>query len=64
MDFKKPFIFGLIIVFVLILIQNVGNVVFQFLFWQVSMSKVILAPLLMLIGGLIGFFIGRKSWDW
>ncbi|MFC1752269.1 lipopolysaccharide assembly protein LapA domain-containing protein [Thermoproteota archaeon] len=50
--------------FLVILLQNTEVVSVRFLFWQVGMSRIILLPLILLAGVLIGFFIGRKSWDW
>ncbi len=64
MDLRTKFLSGAVILLIVVLAQNTGAVVFQFLFWQVSMSKVMLAPLLILIGGFIGFFIGKNSWNW
>jgi uncharacterized integral membrane protein len=63
---KPKFIFGIIIgvLFSIILLQNTQIVSFKFLFWEFSMSRIILLPLVMAIGVIIGFFIGRKSWDW
>lgn len=64
MDLKTKWMIGVVILVMIVVAQNSGPVVFQLFFWQVSMSKVILAPLLMLLGGAIGFVIGRNSWDW
>jgi len=52
------------ILLLIVFFQNTGVVSFRFLFWTVSMSMIIFLPLLVLLGGLIGFFIGRKSVDW
>jgi len=63
---KPKLIFGIIILalFLIILLQNTDVVSFRFLFWQFSMSRIILLPLVMLSGVILGFFLGRKSWDW
>ena len=58
----------LILIFVglcfIILLQNTDVVSIKFLFWKISMSRIILLPLMVLLGIVIGFFVGRKSWDW
>lgn len=63
MDLKTKIIAGVGIALVIILSQNTGSVTFQFFFWQISMSKVILAPLLILTGGAIGFLLGKNYRD-
>jgi uncharacterized integral membrane protein len=50
---------GLLILAVIILIQNTAVVAFQILFWEVSMSKAILAFLLLLVGFLIGVLTAK-----
>lgn len=52
-------IFG-ILLFV-VLLQNTQVVTLRFLFWKVTMSRIILLPLIMLTGFIIGVFTGRKS---
>jgi len=49
------------ILLLIILLQNTQVVVIRFLFWQLSMSRIILLPLIILIGFMIGFFVGKKS---
>lgn len=48
----------------ILLLQNTQVVSVQFLFWKWSMSRIILLPLILLIGFGVGFFVGKKSWDW
>lgn len=50
--------------FLIVLLQNTRVVSLQLLFWEVSMSRIVLLPLVMVIGFIAGFFVGRKSWDW
>lgn len=45
----------------IVLLQNTQVVSVRFLFWKLSMSRIILLPLFMLIGFIIGFFVGKKS---
>ncbi|MBU1083766.1 MAG: LapA family protein [Candidatus Omnitrophica bacterium] len=49
------------ILFFIVLVQNTQVVSLRFLFWELSMSRIILLPLVTLVGFVIGFFIGRKS---
>jgi len=44
-----------------VLLQNTQVVSVRFLFWKLSMSRIILLPLFLLVGFVIGFFAGRKS---
>lgn len=62
----KPKNIALVVLGVLLLVvllQNTQVVSVRFLFWKLSMSRIILLPLVMLIGFTIGFFVGRKSRD-
>ncbi len=63
---KPKIIFGIIIavLFLIVLLQNTDVVSFRFLFWQFSMSRIILFSLVLLMGMILGFFLGRKSLDW
>nr|MBU1327624.1 LapA family protein [Candidatus Omnitrophota bacterium] len=45
--------------FLIILLQNTQVVSLRFLFWQLSMSQIILLPIVILIGFVIGIFVGR-----
>ena len=45
--------------FLIVLLQNTQVVSLRFLFWQLSMSQIILLPLVILIGFVIGIFVGR-----
>ena len=51
------------ILLLVVLLQNTQVVSIRFLFWKLSMSRIILLPLIMLIGFIIGFFVGKKSGD-
>jgi uncharacterized integral membrane protein len=64
MKFKIIFILILAVLFSIILLQNTQVVTVKLLFWEMSMSRIILVPLLVLFGFVIGFFVGKKSWDW
>jgi len=60
---KTIAIIVLILLFLIILLQNTQVVTLQILFWKVSMSRIIFIPLVMLMGFLIGIFVGGKVWD-
>jgi len=49
-------------VLLILLIQNTQVVSVRFLFWQLSMSRIILLPAVMFLGFAIGFFFGKKPW--
>mgnify|MGYP000209269937 CR=1 FL=1 len=47
----------------IVLLQNTEVVSIQFLFWKISMSRIILIPILIVIGFIIGFIVGKKFDD-
>ena len=49
--------------FLIVLLQNTQVVSLRFLFWKLSMSRIILLPLVMLTGFVIGIFVSRASRD-
>jgi len=58
---KTIAIFILVGILLIILLQNTQVVSVRFLFWELNMSRIILLPLTMVMGFVIGFFVGRKS---
>lgn len=48
------------ILLLVVLLQNTQVVSVRFLFWKLSMSRIILLPLVMFIGFIVGFFVGKK----
>ncbi len=48
-------------VVIIALIQNHGPVEFRFLIWEVIISKVILIPVVLVVGFAIGYFAGRQG---
>lgn len=54
----KAIIIAIIILLVLIIfLQNTGVVTFRLFFWSVSMSQILLLPLIFLIGFVVGFAV-------
>ncbi len=45
----------------IIILQNTQVVTLRFLFWDIAMSRIILIPLLMLVGVVLGY-IGATMW--
>jgi len=58
---KKIALIVLGVLILVVLLQNTQVVSVRFLFWKLSMSRIILLPLFMLVGFIIGFFVGKKS---
>jgi len=59
----KPKVIAILIIvalFVIVLLQNTQVVSLRLLFWTISMSRIIIFPLVMLIGIVVGFFAGKK----
>lgn len=53
---KKILYIVIAIIFIILLIQNTQAVTLTFLFWKISMSRILLYPLLICIGFLTGWF--------
>jgi uncharacterized integral membrane protein len=51
----------LIALFLIILIQNIQPVTLRLFFWKVGMSQIILIPLTMAIGFVIGFIVAKVT---
>ena len=51
----------LIALFLIILIQNTQVVTLRLFFWKVGMSQIILIPLTMAIGFVIGFIVAKVT---
>lgn len=49
------------VLLLIILLQNTQIVSIQFLFWELGMSRIIFLPLVMAIGFIIGYVVGRMS---
>ena len=47
--------------FLIILIQNTQVVTLRLLFWKVGMSQIILVPLIMLIGFVLGYIVAKVT---
>jgi len=51
----------LITLFLIILIQNIQPVTLRLFFWKVGMSQIILIPLTMAIGFVVGFIVAKVT---
>ena len=45
----------------ILLIQNAEVVSFRILFWKISMSRIIAFPMLVLVGAVVGYIVGRHT---
>ncbi len=59
MQAKTVLIVVLVVLFLILLIQNVQVVYLRFLFWKISMSRIIFYPLILLTGFLIGYITAK-----
>jgi len=58
----KPKTIIAIIIFILVLIltlQNTQTVSFRFLFWSLTISRILLIPLFILLGFVLGYIIAK-----
>jgi uncharacterized integral membrane protein len=44
-----------------LLVQNMEVVTFKMFFWDITMSRIIAFPLLILVGIAVGYFLGRHA---
>jgi len=51
----------LIALFLIILIQNIQPVTLRLFFWKVGMPQIILIPLTMAIGFVVGFIVSKVT---
>lgn len=56
---KIILILVLIIMAVIILIQNHEVVTYRIFFWRISMSQIILLPLALIVGFVIGYMVAK-----
>lgn len=59
MNAKLIFVLVLAVVAGIVIAQNTEVVTFRLLFWQLSMSQIVLLLLAMLLGFLMGFFLAK-----
>ena len=60
---KTIVILVLVALFAIILIQNTQVVTLRLLFWKIGMSQIILVPLTMLIGFILGYLVAKVTSD-
>jgi uncharacterized integral membrane protein len=51
----------LFVLFIIILLQNTQVVTLRLYFWKIGMSQIILIPLTMLIGAVVGYIVARVT---
>ena len=61
MKAKTIVILVLIGLFLIILIQNTQVVTLQLLFWKLGMSQIILVPMILLIGFIVGYLVAKTT---
>ncbi len=59
MKVKTVIILFLLFLFLIILLQNTEVVNFRIYFWELSMSRIILLPAVLIIGFIIGFIYAK-----
>lgn len=61
MRFKSKVSLALVVLLLIFLFQNTQVVSIRFLFWELSMSRIILLSLVALIGFMVGLLAGLGS---
>ena len=61
MKTKNIVILVLIILFFIILIQNTNVVTLRLFFWQIGASQIILIPIVLAIGFIIGYLVAKVT---
>jgi uncharacterized integral membrane protein len=63
MKAKTIVVLVLIGLFIIILVQNAQVVTLRLLFWEFGMSQIILLPLALIIGFILGFIVAKVMSD-
>lgn len=58
---KTIIVLILLALFLIILLQNTKVVKIQLLFWKIGMSRIIMLPITLFLGIVIGFIIGKTK---
>ena len=61
MTFKKIAIIIFLIMVIIFILQNTQPVTLRFLFWQLTMSRILLYPILLMIGFITGWVFKRQK---
>lgn len=61
MKFKIIVVLVLIVLFGIILVQNTQVVTYRLFFWKASISQVILVPLAMFVGFIVGYVTAKLT---
>ncbi|UCC40530.1 MAG: LapA family protein [Candidatus Aminicenantes bacterium] len=61
MKTKVIIVLILMALFLIILIQNTQIVTYRLYFWKISISQIILVPLVMLFGFVVGFIVAKLT---
>jgi uncharacterized integral membrane protein len=61
MKFKWITALVIIVLMSILFLQNAQVVTYRFLFWEMSISQLVLLPLTTLIGFVIGFIVGKLT---
>ncbi|UCE07331.1 MAG: LapA family protein [bacterium] len=61
MKFKTIVALILIALFLILLIQNIQVVTLRFLFWEITMSRIIFIPLILVIGFILGYIFAKTK---
>ncbi|HEY5648811.1 MAG TPA: lipopolysaccharide assembly protein LapA domain-containing protein [Nitrospiria bacterium] len=59
MSIKSGFAIAIGLILLIILLQNTQIVTYRILFWQFSLSQLVLLPLTTLTGFLLGYLVGK-----
>lgn len=54
-------VLALIVVFLIILVQNIQPVTLRLFFWKIGMPQIILIPLTMAIGFVVGLIVAKAT---
>ena len=61
MKTKMVFIILLVVVCMILILQNTEVVSFRFFFWEFGISRIVLIPVFVLVGFIIGYIMGEKQ---
>jgi len=56
---KQVVVFSLLVLGVIVILQNTEIATFRFLFWNLTMSRIIFLPMVFAAGAAAGYLLGR-----
>ncbi|RLC46402.1 MAG: hypothetical protein DRH57_06140 [Candidatus Cloacimonadota bacterium] len=61
MKAKTVFILIIIVLFLIVLFQNIQTIILNLFFWKLNVSTIVLLPLTLFIGFIVGYIVAKTT---